>query len=148
MSIALFRSVILVIAFCAVTGCQDTDLTSTSKYADVIGGEYRTKTDLYAIGVYRANDDRVVNRVSVSTVRQTGPEVAFVVPIPIGHAVRVLKVRKRFKPFDNGIEFIVALDGLNLASGVNVFIPMYRYFQSSDGFPDSNRFERVRQPEQ
>ena len=142
MSIAVFRKAIPFIACCAVAACQDTDLSSSQKYASVIGAEYRTKTDLYAVGAYRNIDKKELGCVRVSTVWQTGPEIAFVRPIPVGRTVRVIAVRKRFVPLENGIEFVVAVDGLDVPSGVPVVVPLYGYLQSNDGFPDSTRFER------
>ena len=137
---------ISLLALCAAAGCADTDLTSSPKYATVIGAEYRTKTDLYAVGVYRDITAKELGSIRVSTVWQTGPEVAFVRPIPIGRVVRVLAVSKRFVLLENGIEFIVKVDGLDLpsgASGVDVVVPLYGYMQATDGSVDASRFERM-----
>jgi len=124
-------------------GCTDSDLTHTPKYAGVIGAEYRTKTELYALGVYRSDDSRQLGWISISPVQQTGPEIAFHRKIPVGHVVRVVGVRKRFVLLENGLEFLVATDGLDLPPGIEIVILLYAYMPTTDGFPDQTRFERV-----
>jgi hypothetical protein len=144
----------LMVAACAgvaLVGCGDafdTDLTQTPQYAGLIGVEYRAKTGLYAVGVWRANSREELENIVVLPVPQTGPEIAFRRNIPAGHVFRIVKVRKRFMPFDNGLEFVVAADGLDLPAGVEIVISMCCYFQATDGFPDASRFERVRAPVQ
>lgn len=143
MSIAMVRKAILLIALMSSVGCQDTDLSSSDKYASVIGAEFRTKTDLFALGVYGETATKELGSVRLSAVQQSGPEVAFRRPVPKGSIVRVLKVRKRFIPFENGLEFVVRVDGVDLPNGVELILPLYGSLQSSDGLPDSSRFERL-----
>ena len=143
MPVGPIRHAIVLLVSCLLVGCQDRDLTSSPKYSGVIGTEYRTKSGLYAVGVFRDIGKKELGFIHISPVHETGPEVAFQRPIPVGSVVKVLAVRKRFVPLENGIEFIVALDGIDLPDGVEIVVPLYGYMQTSDGFPDSTRFERI-----
>lgn len=140
------NAIALIAVLCAVSGCADTDLSSAPKYAGIIGSEYRTKTPLFALGLKSSADPKQIGRYWVSPFPGTDPNVAFRGAIPIGHIFRVMAVRKRFVPFENGLQFIVATEGLGLPPAIEIVIPLYGHMESTDGFPDPNRFERVPAP--
>jgi len=126
-----------------LTACADRDLTHTPKYVGVIGAEYRTKTQLWAHGIRRLNDYQQLDHIWIAPVQQTGPEIAFLREIPVGHVFRVRAVRKGFVLLENGIEFVLTTDGLDLPPGLEIVVPLFGYMPTSDGFLDQARFERV-----
>jgi len=126
-----------------VAGCGGpSDLSQTPKYASVIGAEYRTKAELYAHGVYGSISNKQLSSIWIAPVEQTGPEIAFRRIVRKGQALRVIAVRKRFAPLDNGLQFVVTMDGLDLPTGVPIVVPLSGYMQSDDGFLDQRYFER------
>jgi len=124
-------------------GALDSDLSRTPKYASTIGAHYRTKVDLYALGLYSTDGSKRVVKIWVSPFAATGPEVAFRHQIPVGQNVRVVAVRKTFVLLENGIHFVVAMDGLDLPADLEIIVPLYGELQETDGFLDENRFEKV-----
>lgn len=79
----------------------------------------------------------------VSPFPGTDSNIAFRRTIPVGHVFRVMAIRKRFVLLDNGLQFVVATEGLDLPRGVEIVIPLYGYMESSNGFPDPKTFELV-----
>jgi hypothetical protein len=122
------------------------DLSQTATYASAIGTEYRSTTVLYAEGVYRNMARRELGWVYVTPVKQTGPEIAFHRTIPVGQVFRVAGVHKYFVPFENGLEFVVTTEGLDLPPGIEIVIELHGLMPSTDGFPDRTRFEKVDPP--
>jgi hypothetical protein len=94
--------------------------------------------------LYRQVGRKELDKVWVSPFEDpTAPEVAFRRAIPVGQSIRVTGVRKRAMPFDNGREFIVAIDGLDVPPGLEIVVPLYAELQSNDGFPSQKFFEKV-----
>ena len=138
----------LVLSCWASAGCAapESDLSKTPKYASTIGTYYRTKVDLYALGLYSTDGSNKVVKIWVSPFPATGPEVAYRHRIPEGQHVRVLAVRKSFVLLENGLHFVVAMDGLNLPADLEIIVPLYGELQETDGFLDADRFEKVSAP--
>jgi hypothetical protein len=150
MSVAMTRGLprcgFLIVVTMLFLGCNEapsTDLSRTGKYAGVIGARYRTKAELYAHGISQANGSTALRFIWVAPVEQTGPEIAFRRKVPEGEFLRVIAVRKRPMPFENGLEFIVKFDGLDLPTGVEIVVPLYGYMKGSDGFLDQSLFDRM-----
>jgi len=124
-------------------GAPDVDVSQTPEYASAIGSHYRAKTDLWALGLYSTDGSRRVAKIWVSPFPGTGPEVAFRRKIPAGQDFKVVAVRKAFVLLENGIQCVVATDGLDLPPGLEIIIPLYGEFRQTGGFLDDSRFERV-----
>lgn len=140
-------ALIATVAFMGCSVTKDSDLSSTPKYKGAIGAQYRTKTELYALGLKSGADPKQIEMVWVSASPGTDSNIAFRRTIPVGHVFRVLAVRKRFVLLDNGLQFVVAANGLDLPRGIEIVIPLYGVLESTDGFPDSSRFERIPAPD-
>jgi hypothetical protein len=137
--------VVLLLLLAGHLGCgAETDLSHTPQYASEIGSQYRSRVELFALVLKNPNDTKQFEKVWISPFEKLpSPDVAFRRAVPIGHLIRVLAVRKRAMPFDNGLEFIVAIDGLDVPGGLEIVVPLYAELQSNDGFPSQKYFEKV-----
>lgn len=65
MSMIRCRFAIVALISCTIAGCGERDLSQTPQYVGVIGAEYRTKTELYAVGVYQDLDRKELGFISI-----------------------------------------------------------------------------------
>ena len=122
-----------------------TELTSTRPYADAIGKEYRTISDVDAVGIYRSVSDKTLAYIKLMPPPGIGgSEVAFSRPIEKGTTFRVRSAWKTFMVFDDGSYYVVDLEGNDLPPGIEVRVALLNQNKGgSEGTLTPRIYERL-----
>jgi hypothetical protein len=128
-------------------GCgHDEELTSKNPYADLIGSEYRVIVeDLYAYGIYQSPEDKsTIGRITlIPGVGIGGRDVAFRRHVPKGHIIRIISAWRQPLLFDNGVYYLVAVEGVDFPSGVPVNLELFRGNEGVDADLNPNVYVKL-----
>jgi hypothetical protein len=122
------RNVMRRITLCAfavcvcAAACSTTDITGDPSVADMRGREYRIVGEVDAYGVKAELDDKEASFVELIPLGISGPEILFKKRLPRGQTFRIRKARRAFKPFENGIEYVVELSTPDWPPDLEVFV--------------------------
>jgi hypothetical protein len=117
----------VVLVSCA-TG-PDRELTHTKPYADLVQTEYTViADDLYAYGIYDHlnSRDRVGSIALIPGVGIAGLEVAFRKHVPKGQVIRIVSAWRQFLLFDNGVYYLVTIEGSDLPRDIPIRLELFR----------------------
>ena len=121
------------------------DVSKDSKYKLAIGKQYRTKSDLLAIGVtadinYKKKVDYIV---LVSEPGFSGPEVIFRDYFSKGKIIKVVKVLKSSSIFVSRVIYVVKVVGKNKYAGTEIRVKMIGEINDSNYGLGSLVYEKV-----
>ena len=107
----------------------DTELTHTKPYADLVQTEYTViAVDLYAYGIYQSpgQDNPIGSIALIPGVGIGGRDVAFRKHITKGQVIRILSAWRPSLWFDNGVYYLVSIDGSDLPPEIPIRLELFR----------------------
>jgi hypothetical protein len=126
----------------AIAACSS-DISSDPVVAAMIGREYRIVGDVDAYGIKADRRDTKVSFVELIPLGIGGPEVVFRQRLPKGQTFRIHAARHQFKPFENGIEYVIELQDSELPSDIEVRLALTRGNGSGDADLNPRLYQRV-----